>query len=80
MKRIASVMSLMSWAGAILGFGGSVAWLAIRLALNGIPKDFFGEGFGWAMIFVGIITAFCGGIGFGIGLVYATYKLWMNEV
>ena len=37
-------MSLMSWAGAILGFGGSVAWLAIRLALNGIPKDFFGEG------------------------------------
>jgi hypothetical protein len=31
------------------------------------------------MIFVGIITAFCGGIGLGIGLVYATYKLWMNE-
>jgi hypothetical protein len=79
MKRISSVMSLTTSAGAILGFLGSAAWLAIRLALNGIPKDFFGEGFGWAMLFVGMVTAFGGGIGLGIGIAYATYKLWMNE-
>jgi hypothetical protein len=45
-----------------------------------MPKDCWGEGFDWAMLFVGIFTAFGGGIGLGIGLLYATYKLWMNEV
>jgi hypothetical protein len=72
-------MSLTTSAGAILGFAGSTTWLAIRLALDGMPKDFLGEGLGWAMLFVGIVTAFGGGIGLGIGLVYAFYKLWMNE-
>jgi hypothetical protein len=79
MKRIYSAMSLTTLIGALLGFGGSVAWLAIRLASTGIPKDFFGEGLGWALLFVGILTVFGGGIGLGVGLVYATYKLWMNE-
>ncbi len=80
MKRISSAISLTTSTGAILGFAGSVTWLAIRLAVDGVPKDFWGEGFGWAMLFVGILTAFGGAIGLGIGLVYATYKLWMNEV
>jgi Zn-dependent membrane protease YugP len=80
MNRISSFMSLTTLVGASLGFAGSVTWLAIRLAVDGMPKDFFGEGFGWAMLLVGILTAFGGAIGLGIGLVYATYKLWMNEV
>jgi hypothetical protein len=80
MKRISSVISLTTSTGAILGFAGSTAWLSIHLALHGMPKDFFGEGLGWAMLFVGIVAALGGGIGLGIGLAYATYKLWMNEV
>jgi hypothetical protein len=58
MKRISSVMSLTTSAGAILGLAGSLTWLAIRLALSGMPKDFFGEGFGWAILFVGISHGF----------------------
>src|SRR5580700_7206970 len=74
MKRISSAISLTTSVGAILGFAGSVIWLGIRLVIDGMPKHFWGEGFGWAVLF-----AACGAaIGFGIGLVYATYKLWMN--
>jgi hypothetical protein len=72
-------MSLTTSTGAILGFVGSTTWLAIRLAHVGIPKDFVGEPLGFAIIFVVFWAAFCGGIGLGIGLAYAFYKLWMNE-
>jgi hypothetical protein len=75
MKQISSFMSLTTSVGAILGFAGSVIWLAIRLAIDGMPKQFWGEGLGWAVLF-----AACGAaIGLGIGLFYAFYKLWMNE-
>jgi hypothetical protein len=77
---VESSMSLTISAGAILGLAGSMTWLAIRLALNGVPKDFFGEGLGWAIVFVGAITAFGAGIGLGVVLAYGFYRAWMNQL
>jgi hypothetical protein len=75
MKRLSSAISWTTSVGAILGFAGSVIWLGIRFAIDGMPKHFFGEPLGWAVLF-----AACGAaIGLGIGLLYAFYKLWMNE-
>jgi hypothetical protein len=77
-RRLLSVMGLTTLTGALLGCIVSVTyWLAIRVVLD-LPMDFFGEGLGWAMLFVGLHSAFWGGIGFGLGLLYATYRLWMN--
>jgi hypothetical protein len=73
-------MGLSISAGAILGFAGSMTWLAIRLSHDGVPKDSFGEGLGWAILFVGLLTAFGGGIGFGVGPAYAFYRAWMNQL
>jgi hypothetical protein len=79
MKQIRWVMTFTTLAGALLGCVASLLyWLTTRVALD-VPMDFFGEGLGWAMPFVALHSAFWGGIGFGMGLVYAAYRLRMNR-
>jgi hypothetical protein len=77
-RRLLSVMTLTTLAGALCGCVMSSTWWVIRIAFD-VPMEFFGEGLGWATLFVGLHSVFWGGIGLVVGLVYAACRLWMNR-